>query len=123
MVVGPLKLPQAPAPLLPQLTDQVTPALAESFLTGAVSAAVALVRSEAGAPESVTEIAGAVVVVVLLLPPPHARSAAITAKTINKRTDWRHFIECFKSAVIRTSPSFQSKAPGVVEGSPKKRRR
>ena len=44
-------------PELPQVTDQVTPAFAESLVTVAVSAAVALVVSKAGAPESVTEIA------------------------------------------------------------------
>jgi hypothetical protein len=44
-------------PELPQVTDHVTPAFAESLVTVAVSDAAALVVSEAGAPESVTEIA------------------------------------------------------------------
>jgi hypothetical protein len=52
-----LNAPQAPAPLLPQVTDQVTPAFLESLVTVAVSPAVAFVASDAGAPESATEIA------------------------------------------------------------------
>jgi hypothetical protein len=41
-----LNAPQAPA--LPHVTDHVTPLLAESFVTTAVSGVVALVSSEAG---------------------------------------------------------------------------
>jgi hypothetical protein len=43
VVVALLMAPQAPAPELPQLTDQVTPALLESLLTVAVRAAVVLI--------------------------------------------------------------------------------
>jgi hypothetical protein len=57
-----LNVPQAPAPLLPHVTDQVTPAFLESLVTVAVSAAVALVASKAGAPESATEMAVIVIV-------------------------------------------------------------
>ncbi len=52
--VAPLNAPQAP--MLPQLTVQVTPAFLGSLLTVAVSGAVALVKSEAGAPPSITEM-------------------------------------------------------------------
>ena len=62
MVVVPLKAPQAPAPVLPQLTDQVTPALAGSLLACAFSDAAALVSIDAGAPDRVTEIAVMVIV-------------------------------------------------------------
>jgi hypothetical protein len=51
-----LNVPQAPATVLPQVTDQITPAFEASLVTVAVSAAVALVESEGGAPASETEI-------------------------------------------------------------------
>ncbi len=54
MVVVLLRAPQAPAAVLPQLIDHVTPALDKSLLTVAVRAAVPLTPSEVGAPESTT---------------------------------------------------------------------
>jgi hypothetical protein len=56
------KAPQAPATVLLQVADQVTPA--ESLVTVAVRAAVALVRSVGGAPASLTEINSIVMVAV-----------------------------------------------------------
>lgn len=106
-----LRAPQAPA--LPQLMDQVTPALVESLLTVAVSVAVELARSDAGAPVSITEMGGGVVAVVPLPPPPHARSAPIAPKTINRNINWRHFIECSRVAMTGTRPNVQSKAPSA----------
>jgi hypothetical protein len=55
VVVVLLRAPQAPAAVLPQLIDHVTPALDKSLLTVAVRAAVPLTPSEVGAPESTTE--------------------------------------------------------------------
>jgi hypothetical protein len=65
VVVVLLKAPQAPAVLLPQATDQVTPAFFESFVTVAVSEAVPLIRSEAGSPAIATVMPGAAVIVML----------------------------------------------------------
>lgn len=78
--------PQAPA--LPQVTDHFTPAFAESVVTVAVSAAVASVRSEVGAPVSVTDVVGGGIMVVLGVPlPPQATSAAVAAQVnIPRRT-------------------------------------
>jgi hypothetical protein len=70
-----LNAPQAPVPVLPQVTDQVTPAVIESFAIVAVSTAVPLGKSEVGAPVSVTEMTGGGEVVVPPPPPPHATIA------------------------------------------------
>lgn len=51
-----LRAPHAPGAVLLQLKDQVTPALAVSLATVAVSAAVALVASDAGTTASLTVI-------------------------------------------------------------------
>jgi hypothetical protein len=50
-----LNVPQAS--VVPQVTDQVTPAFAESLVTVAVRAAVALLTSDAGMVPRVTEMA------------------------------------------------------------------
>ena len=80
-VVVLLKLPQAP--VLPHVTDQVTPALAESFVTVAVRVVVRPAASDAGAPDKATEIvAGGVLE--LLLPPQPASTATIVTAMSNK---------------------------------------
>jgi hypothetical protein len=79
-----LKLPHAPE--LPQVTDQVTPALAESLLTVAVRDCVALVcREVGGVPLKATLMAGGGGGLELL-EPPHAASAAIVLRAITRRT-------------------------------------
>lgn len=87
-----LKVPQAPATLLPQVTDQVTPAFAGSFVTVAVSGTGTSIESEAGAPERLTVIALSVVVVALTGEPPHETSPGIAANAASKRTDCRSLI-------------------------------
>jgi hypothetical protein len=97
---------KAPHPFaLPQVTDQVTPAFLESLATAAVSAAVALVKSEVGAPVRVTEIAGGVVFVVEVPLPPHAINCAIVARAISGRMDWRNLI----ASLHLTLPAFPSR--------------
>jgi hypothetical protein len=54
VVVVLLNAPQAPAVLLAQLRDHVTPAFVESFVTVAVRDAVPLISRKAGAPEIAT---------------------------------------------------------------------
>lgn len=87
-----LTVPHAPVPVLPQVTDQVTPAFAESLVTVAVSDAAALVKSDAGAPARATDIGGGVVeVVVPLPPPPHAARAAVRARAAGTKIDSGNF--------------------------------
>jgi hypothetical protein len=93
-----LKAPQAFA--LPQVTVQVTPAFLESLATVAVSAAVALVKSEVGAPVRVTVIAGGVVLVVEVPLPPHAVNCVIVARAISGRMDWRNLIARFHLTLL-----------------------
>jgi hypothetical protein len=58
-----------------------------------VSAAVAFVNNETGAPAIATEIAGGGVMVVVPLPlPPQATMATLAAKAANKKNDWRNLI-------------------------------
>jgi hypothetical protein len=88
-----LTAPQAPVPVAPQVTVQVTPEFDESFNTVAVTVAVPLVVTEAALAATETETAsGGVVVVVEVLPPPQATSAAIITKLATSKNDWRSLI-------------------------------
>jgi hypothetical protein len=62
--VDELKVPQAPVD--PQVTDQVTPAFAESLATVAVIGSVAFAVSEVTAPVSVTVIGATAAVIVIV---------------------------------------------------------
>ena len=87
-----LNEPQAPVPVLPQVTDQFTPLFAESLVTTAVSEAVAPTIKEAGGvPLNATET-GPTGVVLLL---EHATSAAIMLVDMNRRMPWRSVIRYF----------------------------
>jgi hypothetical protein len=115
-----LKTPQAPA--LPQVTDQVTPAFAESLETVAVRAAVALVGSEVGAPVSVTDIVGGGVVVVLEVPlPPQATSDAVaTQANIPRRTPLelckrlRRMNSLLGAIILHLSPQRRASEVGAI---------
>ena len=73
------------APVLPQVTVQLTPALLESLETMAVSVAVALVCKDVGGELNVTEIIGGGGV--LLEPPPQATQTAAEQSAINSAHD------------------------------------
>ena len=73
------------APVLPQLTVHVTPALTESFKTVAVTFAVVLTCTEDAELATFTEIAGGGVVFELL-EPPQATEVAIEANVTTRRT-------------------------------------
>jgi hypothetical protein len=105
VLVG-LTLPQAPVPVAPQVTVQVTPEFDESFVTVAVTVNVPLVVTMVALAATETEItAGGVVVVVEVLPPPQATSAAIMTKLATSKNDWRSLIG-FLILFGRGDPSF-----------------
>jgi hypothetical protein len=90
-VPGPLVLnvPHAPVAVLPQVTDHLTPALAESLVTVTASDAVALtIRDEGAAEEKETEI-GSGGVVFVAEEPPQATSAAQMLTRMNSKIQWR----------------------------------
>src|SRR5258708_5625699 len=85
-VAGCTKAPQAPATVLPQLTDQVTPSLKESLFTSAANLTWASVNIDEGGAEVVlkaTEIGGGGAMIFFELP--QAASAAIVARAVRRK--------------------------------------
>jgi hypothetical protein len=100
-VPGPLVLnvPHAVLALLEQVTDHLTPALAESLLTLTASDAAAFSWRDAGAAEvNETEI-GSAGVVFMLEDPPQATSAALVLTTANSKIQWRKDIAASVSLI------------------------
>jgi len=89
-VPGPLVVNEPHAPLLaPQVTDNFTPALAESLVRVTASDAEAFTWRDAGTAEvNATEI-GSTGVVFGLDDPPQAASAALVPAAVNSKNHWR----------------------------------
>src|SRR5467141_4690683 len=91
-VPGPLVLNEPQALLLPQVTDHLTPALAESLVITTASDAVASTCRAAGAAEAKETAIGGVGVVLMVEEPPHATNATLMLTATSSKSDWRNVI-------------------------------